>query len=170
MRVDIPAMVRSNLPYIIGHERDLIGSGVFDEADEVGVGVPFDVVFGVRELAANEVCEDGDVALADVALIGPRVDGEAVGPGRKRYSPEMLDARPRQIAAIAQEGDGIHVDGELGGHDSPSPGSEILFNPARSASTGSSLLSSRIVLSQPKCTSLTWTGSRARPSSRAAAV
>jgi hypothetical protein len=54
-----------------------------------------------------------------MAFIGPRMDGEPIGAGLECHSAEPFDARPRQVAAVAQEGDGIHIDGQFSSQGTP---------------------------------------------------
>ena len=56
------------------------------------------------------------VAAADVALVRPGMDGDAVGAGLERDPAHADDARPRQVAPVAEHGDGVDIDGEMAGH------------------------------------------------------
>jgi hypothetical protein len=49
-------------------------------------------------------------------LVRPRVDGQPMRAGLERYAPKPGDARPWQIAAVAEQRDGIQIDGQLGRH------------------------------------------------------
>jgi hypothetical protein len=44
-------------------------------------------------------------------LVRPRVDGQPMRAGLERYAPKPGDARPWQIAAVAEQRDGIQIDG-----------------------------------------------------------
>src|SRR5437762_8832794 len=102
---DVPTMIRSDLADIIWHKRHLIGTSILDEAHEIGVGIAFDIIFGVGKFVADYVRKNRHIGFANMPLIGPRMDGEAAGPSLERDPAKMFDARPRQVAAVAQESD-----------------------------------------------------------------
>ena len=54
--------------------------------------------------------------MARMPLVRPRMHRQPVRAGGQRDAPDPLDARPWQVAPVAQHGDRIEVDGKLGGH------------------------------------------------------
>ena len=77
----------------------------------------------VEQAAKTQIAHVVD---ADVALVRTRMHGDAHRPGLERNAAEPGHRRPWQIAPVAQLGDGVDVDGELGvvfEHDG-SPGDE----------------------------------------------
>ena len=56
-----------------------------------------------------------------VALVGPRMHGQPMRARGQRHAPEPGEAWPRQVAPVAQHGDGIEIDGKLGGHGISDP-------------------------------------------------
>src|SRR6185437_2014936 len=52
--------------------------------------------------------------LADMPLVGTGVHGEPVGSRAEAEPRNIRDARPRQVTAVADVGDSVEIDGEIG--------------------------------------------------------
>ena len=88
------------------------------ERHQVLVGVPFDVELGVGPVL-QQGGEVADVGGADVALVGPRMDRDAVRAGLEGDAGEADDARDGQRALVAKQRDLVDVDRERGGIATP---------------------------------------------------
>ena len=62
----------------------------------------------------HEPGEVVNVLRADVALVGPRVDGDAVRTGLERHGRGVRDARPVERAGVAQPGHFVEIDRQRG--------------------------------------------------------
>jgi hypothetical protein len=113
---DVPAVIRCRLAHVVGHQRDLVRPHRLDDLHEARVRISLDVVLATAELAAHQLGQFEHVGAPDMALVGARVHGNAVGPGLKRDAAQPRDARPRQVAPVAQVSDGIDIYGQLAGH------------------------------------------------------
>ena len=111
-------MVGGELRVGVRDQRRLVGPRRFDEAVEprvpvvAGTGgrVALDVELDVRRLGGEQRGQRVDVGRADVALIGTRMDGDALRAGRDGDPGGLQDAGPRALARVAQPGDLVDVD------------------------------------------------------------
>ncbi|MNT40628.1 hypothetical protein D3C72_1769530 [compost metagenome] len=117
---EVPAMVRGGLARIVRHQRHLLRLARLAQRQEVLRRIALDIELGLRERVVDQSPEHGQVGEADMPLVRPRMDRQATGAGLERDAAEMGDIRPRQIAAVAQHGNGIEVYGELRGHSAVS--------------------------------------------------
>lgn len=90
MRRDVPAVIRRRLPHVVGHPRHLVRPHLLDDLDEPRVGVSLDVVLGAGELAAHQLGKFEHIGAPDMAFVGARMHGDAVGPGFKRDSQVLV--------------------------------------------------------------------------------
>ncbi len=87
------------------------GRLVQNDRQEFFVRISLDV-----QLGGDGPFQGGDVVVAGVALVRPRVNGDALGP-----EPFTVEGHADQVGvvgspAVADEGDFIEVDGKVGGH------------------------------------------------------
>ena len=116
MADEIPAMIGGRLRRIVRHQRHLVRLVLFHKAQEILVGIALDVEFRVREFVVDQRAQHRQVGMARVPLVRARMHGQPVRAGGQRDAPDPLDTRPWQVAPVAQHGDGVEVDGKLGGH------------------------------------------------------
>lgn len=113
---DVPAMVGGEGVGVVGDEGALVGAGLGDDFEVVAEErVAFDVEFaadvgGFVEQQAQVV----DVGGADVAAVGSGMDGDAVGADVEGEAGGFGDAGDLAEAGIAEQGDFVDVDAELG--------------------------------------------------------
>jgi hypothetical protein len=102
-------VVAGELAFAVGHEGGLVRLDHADEVHQVVEGVAFDVVFGLRPFAQQRG-QLVHVVRADVAFVGPRVHGDAVGAGLQAQRGGAHDAGDAQVARVAQQGHLVDVD------------------------------------------------------------
>ena len=107
--LDVPAVVRRQGVGSVGHEGDLLGTHLEDEVDEFGRGIAFDVEFGSDERAESE-----DVIAADVALVGARMNCDALSAEAFAVDGHVFDAGTVFAAGVAQSSDFVDVDAKIG--------------------------------------------------------
>jgi hypothetical protein len=95
-------MVGGELALAVGHEGHLMRPHGAHEVHQVVEGVALDVVLGLRPVLQQRG-EVVHVVRADVALVGPRVHGDAVGAGLQASVARAHDARDAQVARVAQQ-------------------------------------------------------------------
>ena len=118
----VKAVVAGELVFGIGHEGGLLRARGFDVGHEVLQRVAFDVEFTPRPLA-QQGGKLAHVMSADVAAVGPGVDGDAVRARLQAKQGGAGDGRDAQMARVAHEGDLVDIDGKPGVHsDSGSAG------------------------------------------------
>jgi hypothetical protein len=108
----VPAMVRRELAFAVGHEGHLLRP-LAHEGHQVVEGVALDVVLGLRPVF-HQRGKVVHVVRADVAFVGPRVHGDAVGASLQRQRGDVHDAGNAQVARVAQLGHLVDVDRQRG--------------------------------------------------------
>ena len=106
---------------VVGHEGALLRPQLAHERHQVVERVAFDVELGVGPVLQHRR-ELAHVAGADVALVGPRVHGDAVRAGLEGDARQADDARDRQRPLVAQQRDLVDVDRERGHVAARGPG------------------------------------------------
>ena len=124
---NIPAMVRGRGLGGIGNQGCLVGPNDVDQFEKIGDRIALDVELdGVVVLRRQHGRQFGHVATPDVALVGARVDRNAVG-ARVDHRPRRIeDAGPSGIALIAQQGDLVEIDAQIGQMRTTLPGFMML--------------------------------------------
>ena len=115
-----PAVVAGELVLAVRHKGALVqrqapGRQVPHKIHQVLGRVAFDVELAVRPI----LHQGGDfihVVSADVPLIRPRVDGDALRAGLQAQLGRTQHARDAQVAGVAQQRDLVDVDGQGGFH------------------------------------------------------
>ena len=110
----VPAMVAGGLAFAVGHKGALVRPHGTHEVHQVLGGVALDVELAVGP-GLHECGEVGDVMGADMALVGPGVDGDAGGTGLQADFRRAGDAGVAQITPVAHLGHEVDVDGQRGG-------------------------------------------------------
>ena len=103
-------MVAGELVFAVGHEGHLMRPQVAHEAHQVVERVSLDVVLGLRPVLQQR----GDlvhVVGTDVALVGPRMHGDARRPGLQAQRSGPGHAGYAQVARVAHQRDLVEVDG-----------------------------------------------------------
>jgi hypothetical protein len=85
------------------------GRSLAHQRHQILVRIAFDVELGLGPVLQHHR-KLAHVAGADVALVGARVDGDAVRAGRERDRRQADHARDRERALVAQQGDLVDVD------------------------------------------------------------
>ena len=119
---EVPAVVGGELRVGVRDQRRLVGARRLDEAIEARVAVvagsggrvALDVELDVRRLGGQQRGQRLHVGRANVALIGPRVDGDAVCARRDGDPRRVEDAGPGALPRVAEPGDLVDVDRERG--------------------------------------------------------
>jgi hypothetical protein len=109
----VPAVVAGELAFAVGHEGRLLRPHCADEAHQVVERVALDVVFGGRPVL-HQRGQLVYVLAPDVAFVGARVHGDAVGTRLQAQRRGLDDARNAQVARIAQQRDLVDVDRQRG--------------------------------------------------------
>ena len=107
-------MVGGGLIGAVGNEGALAGPQRAHQRHQVVERVAFEVELGLRPLF-QQLGEVVHVARADVALVGPRVHGDAVGTGFEHEGRGAGHAGHGERARVAQQGDPVQVDRQPGG-------------------------------------------------------
>jgi hypothetical protein len=116
---DIPAMVGGRLQRVIRHERYLVRRRPLDEGQKVLGRITLDVELAPRIVLPQQAHQLEHIGPPDVPLVGPRMHGDPVRSGIERDPGHPGDTRPRHRPAVAQHGDGIEIDGQMGHRHSP---------------------------------------------------
>ena len=104
-----PAVVAGELVLAVGHQGALLWPQLAHQVHEVVKGVALDVELALRPLPhqARDVLR---VLRADVALVGPRVDGDALGARLQAQLGRAQRAGQGQVAAVAQQRHFVDID------------------------------------------------------------
>ena len=108
---DFPAMVGCALRRIIGNQRHLVRPVGLHQFEKTLIRITFDIVFARRKFLADQVAQNRNIRIADMALIRARMNGEPSGACLQGNAPQPLNARPGQVAPVAQIGNGIDIHG-----------------------------------------------------------
>ena len=102
-------MVGGELAFGIRHKGDLLRAHFFHQGHEVVKRVALDVVFAVWP-SFEQFSQIEHIAVADMALIGSRVDCEAMGTRLQTKGGSTGDAGNAQMAGVAHQRDFVQVD------------------------------------------------------------
>jgi hypothetical protein len=112
-RVGRPARLAGDLARTHRDERALVRAHLFDERDQVGSGIPFDVELDVATSRPEKPRQRLDVHRRDVTCICAGMHRDARRPGADRDTRSIDDTRNAAAAGVAQRGDLVDIDGEL---------------------------------------------------------
>ena len=102
-------MVAGELVFTVGHKGRLVRPHSSDEGHEVLRGVALDVVFTPRPLL-HECGQIMHVVRTDMALIGPRMHGDAIGPSLQTQGGGTHHTGYADMARVAQQGHLVDID------------------------------------------------------------
>ena len=92
-----------------------------DQRQKILGRITLDVELRLRETVIEQGADFRHIGKPDVALIGARMHRQPLGACFKCDRTKAGNARPGQIAPVAQHGNGIEVYGKLGRHDAIDP-------------------------------------------------
>jgi len=114
----VEAVIRGQLAIAIGHQGHLLGPGLANQRQQPRIvapgrckGISLDVEL---DPAAGQRRQVADVAGADMALVGPRMHGQAAGAGGHYRAGGCHDAGLAAAARVAQHGHFVHIDAQYG--------------------------------------------------------
>ncbi len=105
-------MVGGELVLAVGHEGDLMRAHLAHKVHEVLGGIALDVVLGLGPVLAQQGSQLMHILRADVAAIGPRVHGDALGTGEQAELGRLCHAGNAQMPGVAQQGHLVDIDRE----------------------------------------------------------
>src|SRR5215472_11259605 len=118
LRARPPAGLAGDFAWRDWDERALVGPHLFDQRDEVGPGIPFDVEFDMRLAPRKHRRHLAHIVGGDVALVGARVNGDAIHASGDADANCIGHTRKVSSARVAKRGDLVDVDRKVN-HDVP---------------------------------------------------
>ena len=112
MLFDVPAVIGRQLPRHIGHQRALRGAGLFHHIQKIRRRIALHIQLASPLRA--QALQWGNIIVARMALVRARVQGDAGGAQIEKARGKREQIREVAAARVAQQGDFIDVDGELG--------------------------------------------------------
>lgn len=103
--LDIPTLVRCESVRSVGHEGDLSGMDFDHQIEEFGRRIALDI-----ELAFDKRTQTIYVVVPDMALVGPRMYGDTVGPESFAFESKLLEIGDILTASVAERGNLIYID------------------------------------------------------------
>ena len=90
----------------------MLGPHLAHDVEEALVGIALDVELASRAPGLHQLCQRRYVGAADVALVGPRMDGQSVDAGIMRDAREFQHIGDPGMPRVAQERDLVEIDAE----------------------------------------------------------